>query len=146
MLTNTFVHHLRDLPYILSIINKAAGIFLVKLRFSDSSFSPKCGANLVPIYSVLFSRYATSPPIVKTVLHLANSWKNYLPGNLSLLQNLSDFNGDVMIRTDQNFNYLDIETHSKTPDLYDIFIYSGFLPTMTLPTRITHNTSILIGW
>ena len=62
----------------------------------------------------------------------------------SILQNLSDFNGDVIIGTDQNFNYLDIEKHSKTRDLLDIFISSGFLPTVTLPTRITHNTSILI--
>ena len=62
----------------------------------------------------------------------------------SILQNLSDFNGDVIIGTDQNFNYLDIERHSKTRDLLDTFISAGFLPTVTLPTRITHNTSTLI--
>ncbi len=62
----------------------------------------------------------------------------------SILQNLLDFNGDVIIGTDQNFNYLDIERHSKTRQLLDIFISSGFLPTVTLPTRITHSTSTLI--
>ena len=56
---------------------------------------------------------------------------------------MSDTNGDVKIGTDQNFNYLDNKRHSKTRDLLDIFISSGFLPTVTLPTRITHNTSTL---
>lgn len=50
----------------------------------------------------------------------------------------------VMIDTDQNINYLEIERHSRTRDLLDIFVSSGFLTTETLPTRITHNTSTLI--
>ena len=62
----------------------------------------------------------------------------------SILQNLSATNGDVMIGTDQNFNYLNIERHSKTRHLFDMFISSGCLPTLTLRTPITHNTSKLI--
>ena len=49
-----------------------------------------------------------------------------------------------MISTDQNFNYLDIEHHGTTRDLLDAFISSGFEPTITKPTRITHNTATLI--
>ncbi len=49
-----------------------------------------------------------------------------------------------MIATDQNFNYLNIEQHTKTRDLLNLFISSGFIPTITNPTRITHETSSLI--
>ena len=49
-----------------------------------------------------------------------------------------------MIGTDQNFNYLEIERHLKTRELLDLFISSGFLPIVTLPTRITHSSSTLI--
>ena len=34
----------------------------------------------------------------------------------SIPQNLSDINGDVMMGTNQNFTYLDIERHPKTRD------------------------------
>ena len=62
----------------------------------------------------------------------------------SLLQDMSDFNGDIMIGTDQNFNYINMEQHANTRDLFDLFIASGFIPTITIPTRITHQTSTLI--
>ena len=62
----------------------------------------------------------------------------------SLLHIVSAFNGDVMIGSDQNFNYANIENHEPTRNLLDSFISSGFIPTITKPTRITHNTSTLI--
>lgn len=49
-----------------------------------------------------------------------------------------------MIGTDHDFNYLNIVRHSKTRHLFDIFISSGFLPTVTPPPHITHNTSMFI--
>ena len=49
-----------------------------------------------------------------------------------------------MIGSDQNFNYANIENHEPTRNLLDSFISSGFIPTITKPTRITHNTSTLI--
>jgi hypothetical protein len=49
-----------------------------------------------------------------------------------------------MIGTDQNFNYLDIEHHAGSRDLLDLFISSGFFPTISIPTRITHTSSTLI--
>ena len=50
-----------------------------------------------------------------------------------------------MIGTDQNFNFIDIQRHPRTQDLLDLFISNGYLPTVTIPTRITHSTSTLIG-
>ena len=62
----------------------------------------------------------------------------------SILQIASAFNGDVMIGSDQNFNYANIANHGLTRNLLDSFISSGFIPTITKPTRITHTTSTLI--
>ena len=62
----------------------------------------------------------------------------------SIPQIASAFNGDVMIGSDQNFNYANIENHGPTRNLLDSFISSGFIPTITKPTRITHTTSTLI--
>ncbi len=62
----------------------------------------------------------------------------------SLLHDLSDFNGDIMIGTDCNFNLMNILHHARTQDLLDLFIASGFIPTVTIPTRITHECSSLI--
>ena len=41
-----------------------------------------------------------------------------------------------MIGTDQNFNYMyiEIEKHSKTKELLDMFISHGYIPTRSLPT------------
>ena len=60
----------------------------------------------------------------------------------SILQIAAAFNGDVMIGSDQNFNYANIANHGLTRNLLDSFISSGFIPTITKPTRITHTTSV----
>ena len=39
---------------------------------------------------------------------------------------------------------MNIEKHAKTRDMLDAFVSSGFFPTITIPTRITHETSSLI--
>jgi len=62
----------------------------------------------------------------------------------SILRSLTNFKGTVMIGTDQNFNYLNVERHDKTLELLNLFISSGFFPTITIPTRITHESSSLI--
>ena len=41
------------------------------------------------------------------------------------LRKLSTFNGDVMIGTDQNFNYLEIECHGNNRDLFNLFCAPG---------------------
>ncbi len=61
-----------------------------------------------------------------------------------ILQQLTDFSGNVLIGTDQNFNYFDIERHGNTRDLLNTFITAGFIPTITKATRITYNSATLI--
>jgi len=62
----------------------------------------------------------------------------------TILRKLLIFNGDVMIGTDQNFNYLNVERHGNTRDLLNLFITNGFISTITKATRICHSTSTLI--
>ena len=51
---------------------------------------------------------------------------------------------ELIIGTDQNFDYLKINEHKYTSDLFDMHISHGFLPTITRPTRITHTSQTLI--
>jgi hypothetical protein len=51
---------------------------------------------------------------------------------------------DIIIGTDQNFDYLKISDHKNTADLFNIFISHGLIPVITRPTRITHNSATLI--
>ncbi len=62
----------------------------------------------------------------------------------TILQKFRSFNGVTVIGTDQNFNYMNANTHSNTLNLLNTFITAGFMPTITKPTRITYNTSTLI--
>ena len=51
---------------------------------------------------------------------------------------------ELIIGTDQNFDYLKINEHKYTSNLFDMHISHGFLPTITRPTRITHTPQTLI--
>ena len=62
----------------------------------------------------------------------------------TILQKLANYTNPIIIGTDQNFNLLKADTHDKTRELLDLFLTSGLLPTITKPTRITHNTATLI--
>jgi len=62
----------------------------------------------------------------------------------SIIQKLDNYSGDVLIGTDQHFNYINVHGHKNTSQLLDAFISSGYIPTITKPTRITHSTSTLI--
>ena len=61
-----------------------------------------------------------------------------------IIQKLNNYRFPVLIGTDQNFDLLKIDSHQNTQTLYDIFISNGFMPSITSPTRITHNTATLI--
>ena len=64
----------------------------------------------------------------------------------ALLDKLNHAGNDVILGTDQNFNLLNIDSHSNTRNLFDMFIANGYgyTPTIFLPTRVTHSTSSLI--
>jgi len=51
---------------------------------------------------------------------------------------------DVIIGTDQNFDYLKIQQHTHTSDLLNNFFAAGMVPTITRPTRVTATSSTLI--
>ena len=51
---------------------------------------------------------------------------------------------DIIIGTDQNFDYLKINEHQHTSNLFDTYISNGLIPVITRPTRITHQTASLI--
>ena len=49
-----------------------------------------------------------------------------------------------IIGTDQNFDYMKINKHNNTLNLFNNFLTAGMIPTITKPTRITHKTATLI--
>ncbi len=61
-----------------------------------------------------------------------------------VITKLSNSTNDVIIATDQNFDYLKAESHKNSHELLDMFLTNGLLPTITKPTRITHTSATLI--
>lgn len=61
-----------------------------------------------------------------------------------ILNKLQNYKHNIIIGTDQNFDYLKIDKHKPTEDLFNIFISHGLVPAITKPTRITHSSATLI--
>ena len=51
---------------------------------------------------------------------------------------------DILIGSDQNFDYIKINEHRNTADLFNMFLSNELIPVITKPTRITHNSATLI--
>ena len=51
---------------------------------------------------------------------------------------------DIMIGTDQNFDYMKVNVNKNISDLLNVFFTSGVLPTVKRPTRITHTSATVI--
>jgi len=62
----------------------------------------------------------------------------------SITRILNSKSHDLIIGTDQNFDYLKINEHKHTADLFNLFVSHGLIPVITRPTRITHNSATLI--
>ena len=62
----------------------------------------------------------------------------------TILKKLHNIKAKVLLATDQNFDYLKIQNHKNTLDLFNHFLSSGFIPTTTVPSRITHTSTTLI--
>ena len=62
----------------------------------------------------------------------------------SISKLLRDKSQDIIVGSYQNFDYLKINDHTHTSDLFNAFISNGLVPVITKPTRITHNTATLI--
>ena len=50
---------------------------------------------------------------------------------------------NIIVGTDQNFDYLKIDHHKNTEDLLNTFMSNGLIPKITKPTRITHTSATL---
>jgi exonuclease III len=61
-----------------------------------------------------------------------------------ILSNVKLEKKELIIASDQNFDYLKTENHENTSKLLDINLNYFMLPTITKPTRITHSTATLI--
>ena len=61
-----------------------------------------------------------------------------------VLTKICNSNCDVLIGTDQNFNFMYINNNKNVSDLFDVFYTLGLVPTITRPTRVTHTTATLI--
>ena len=62
----------------------------------------------------------------------------------TILNKLQHIQKDIVLGTDQNFDYLKYKNQAHVSELMDLFLNAGFLPTITKPTRITHSTATLI--
>ncbi len=57
---------------------------------------------------------------------------------------LCNTNCSLMIGTDQNVDYMRVNTNQNASDLLNVFFTLGVLPTVKRPTRITHTSSTVI--
>ena len=53
-------------------------------------------------------------------------------------------NTNTIIGTDQNFDFLKIDSCTQASELLNTYLASSLIPTITKPTRITHSTATLI--
>ena len=61
-----------------------------------------------------------------------------------ILNNKSHENCDIQNLSDFNINMLNFETHGLTNDYVNALISKSFLPVITLPTRVKHQSATLI--
>ena len=60
------------------------------------------------------------------------------------LNKLKSLNKEVIIAGDLNIDLLKYDSHSETACFLDMFLEHGFIPKITLPTRVTHTSATLI--
>ena len=61
-----------------------------------------------------------------------------------LLENLKSEKKEIIIMGDMNIDLLKTESHNDTAEYLDTFLEHGFIPKITVPTRITHQSATLI--
>ena len=50
----------------------------------------------------------------------------------------------MVIGTDQNLDYLKILKHKPTEDFFELNIANEMIPTITVPTRVSHTSNAII--
>jgi len=61
-----------------------------------------------------------------------------------ILKKLQNIKTQVIIGTDQNFDYMKIDQNKNTQELLNLFFNNCIFPTIIKPTRITHSSAPLI--
>ena len=51
---------------------------------------------------------------------------------------------NIILGTDENFHYLNLNDHRSTSYAFDTFISNGIVPCINRPTRVTHSSATLI--
>ena len=62
----------------------------------------------------------------------------------TIISQVNDTNMDCIIATDQNFDFLKMDSHKNTAELFTAFTTAGLIPTITRPTRIKDTSQTLI--
>ena len=62
----------------------------------------------------------------------------------AILHKTESLNSQVIIGTDQNFDYLKINSYKPSTDLLHLYLSANTISTITKPTRITHTSATLI--
>ena len=62
----------------------------------------------------------------------------------TLLPKLNKENKTIALTSDSNINLLQCSNHKPSSFYYDTLVSNGFIPKITSPTRVTHNTATLI--
>ncbi len=62
----------------------------------------------------------------------------------SILEKVSNGNKNIIIGTDQNFDYMKLDNHNNTSILLETFLQNRLTPCITKATRVTYSTATLI--
>ena len=62
----------------------------------------------------------------------------------AILHKTESSNNQVIIGSDQNFDYLKFNSYKPSTDLLHLYLAANTIPTITKPTRITHTSAALI--
>jgi len=99
-------------------------------------------------YESIFIEITSTPnnAIIGEIYRIPNT-----PARLSVnrfedtIAKLINYNShDIIIGSDMNFDFIKMNEHKHTADLFENFISSGLIPVITRPTRITHSTASVI--
>ena len=60
----------------------------------------------------------------------------------TVMTNLCNTNNSILVRTDQNFDYMKTDTNANVSDILNALFTLGALP--TVPTRVTHSSATLV--
>ena len=69
---------------------------------------------------------------------------NFLDNYESILEKIRFEHKKVIIGTDQNLDYLKINSHDNTMKLFEMNLAKNVIPTIYKPTRVTHSSATLI--